>query len=119
GGGAPAPRGGLMDPGAAMGDPRGPGAARAGGPPRPPGGRGDPRMGVGARGPIYARKPPAWRRWAAVIVGLALLGASAYWLDLTHAAVIWALFSLFVLLWPNFPPTTTGEERAQAWPFEP
>jgi hypothetical protein len=76
-------------------------------------------MAVSARGPLYARKPAAWRRVAAVIVGLALLAAAAYWLDLSHAAVIWALFSLFVLLWPNFPPTTTGEERAQAWPFEP
>jgi hypothetical protein len=90
-----------------------------GGPPRPPGGRGDPRQAVGARGPLYARKPPAWRRGAAVIVGLALLALAGYWLELSHAVVIWALFSLFVLLWPNFPPTTTGEERAQAWPFEP
>jgi hypothetical protein len=89
------------------------------GPPRgmPP--RSDPRGSVSGRGLLYARKPATWRRVAAVVVGLLLLALTAYWLELMQALVLWVLFSVFVVLWPNFPPTTSGEERAQAWPFEP
>ncbi len=108
-----------MDPRGGPPDLRGPQGDPMGGPPRgmPP--RGDPRGGAGSRGLLYARKPAAWRRGTAVVVGLVLLALAGYWLDLPRALAIWVLFSLFVLLWPNFPPTTVGEERAQAWPFEP
>jgi hypothetical protein len=71
------------------------------------------------RTPLYARLPPIWRRAAAVVLGLLLLGCASWWLDGVRAVVIWVLFSAFVLIWPNWPPRTAGEERAQAWPFEP
>jgi hypothetical protein len=67
---------------------------------------------------LYARQPPIWRRTAAIVVGLLCLAAAAYWLDWAQALALWVLFSAFVLLWPAFPPLTTGEERARAWPFE-
>jgi len=86
----------------------------SGPPPRPDG-----RPAVPIRTPLYARLPAPWRRYAAVAVGLILLALVGLWLDLGRALAIWALFSAFVLLWPNWPPRTAGEERAQAWPFEP
>ncbi|HLH22723.1 MAG TPA: hypothetical protein VK066_09380 [Chloroflexota bacterium] len=81
--------------------------------------RPEPRPAVPVRTPLYARLPAPWRRYVAVIVGLLLLALAGLWLDLFHALVIWALFSVFVLLWPNWPPRTAGEERAHAWPYEP
>jgi hypothetical protein len=79
----------------------------------------EPCAALPVRTPLYARLPALWRRYAAVVAGLLLLTLAGLWLDLLHAIVIWALFSVFVLLWPNWPPRTAGEERAQAWPFEP
>jgi hypothetical protein len=90
--------------------------------PSPPSGaptRLESRPAVPVRTPLYSRLPAPWRRYAAVGVGLILLVLVGLWLDLLHAVIIWALFSVFVLLWPNWPPRTAGEERAQAWPFEP
>ena len=87
--------------------------------PGPPPGRPDSRPLPPVRTPLYARLPAAGRRVAAVLVGLLLLGCASWWLDGLRAVVIWVLFSLFVVLWPNWPPRTAGEERAQAWPFEP
>jgi hypothetical protein len=77
------------------------------------------RPPVPVRTPLYMRRPALWRRGAAVLVALLLLGLVAWWLDGPQALAIWALFSLFVVLWPNWPPPTPAEERAQAWPFEP
>ena len=87
--------------------------------PTPPPGRPDSRSLPPVRTPLYARLPAVGRRVAAVIVGLLLLGCASWWLDGLRAVAIWVLFSLFVVLWPNWPPRTAGEERAQAWPFEP
>jgi type VI protein secretion system component VasF len=87
--------------------------------PAPPPGRPDSRPVPPVRTPLYARLPTVGRRVAAVIVGLLLLGCASWWLDGLRAVAIWVLFSLFVVLWPNWPPRTAGEERAQAWPFEP
>ncbi|HZS02559.1 MAG TPA: hypothetical protein VFE37_27845 [Chloroflexota bacterium] len=115
-----APPPGGRGPGLGPGDPGGPlPTDPMAGPPRgmPP--RSDPRGAPSSRGLLYARKPATWRRAAALVVGLVLLALAAYWLELVQALVLWVLFSVFVLLWPNFPPTTSGEERAQAWPFEP
>ncbi|HLI26944.1 MAG TPA: hypothetical protein VKZ60_07745 [Chloroflexota bacterium] len=70
------------------------------------------------RPPLYARQPPVWRRTAAVVVGLLCLVVAAYWLDWPQALALWVLFSAFVLLWPAYPPLTSGEERARAWPFD-
>ena len=72
-----------------------------------------------ARASLYGRRPPLWRRIAAVAVGLILLGLTSWWLDLGRALAVWVLFSLFLALWPDWPPATAAEERVQAWPFEP
>ncbi|HEY7062965.1 MAG TPA: hypothetical protein VII06_15920 [Chloroflexota bacterium] len=92
----------------AMSDPSGAAPARP-----------DSHPAVPVRTPLYSRLPALWRRTAAVVVGLALLLLASLWLDLGRALVIWLLFSAFVVLWPNWPPRTAGEERASAWPFEP
>jgi hypothetical protein len=81
--------------------------------------RHDGRPAVPVRTPLYARLPGVVRRAAAVVLGLVLLALVAAWLDLARALIVWLLFSAFVLLWPNWPPRTAGEERAQSWPFEP
>lgn len=100
------------------------GAPQGGPPPGgpPPDGAPPPDMrvpGVPLRTPLYVRGPSRLRRIAAVLVGVALLALAAWWVDsLVAALVLWVLFSLFVLLWPNWPPLTAAEERAQAWPFE-
>jgi hypothetical protein len=81
---------------------------------RPP-----PRAVAVGRGAAYGRRPELWRRLAAVAVAIILLGLIATWLDAPRALLVWMLLSLFVVLWPNWPPPTPGEERARAWPFEP
>ena len=83
----------------------------------PPGA--DPRPTMPVRAPLYVRRPSLWRRAAAIAVALLLLGLVSLWLELRQALVLWALFTLFVLLWPNWPAPTPAEERTQAWPFEP
>ena len=87
-------------------------------PSQAPPARQESRPAVPVRTPLYARLPTPARRYAAVALALVLLALAGLWLDLGHAIVVWALFSGFVLLWPNWPPRTAGEERAQAWPFE-
>jgi hypothetical protein len=79
----------------------------------------EPRPLQTTRTPLYVRGPSLGRRVAAVAAGLLLLGFTAWWLEWQQAVVVWLLFSAFVLLWPNWPPMTAAEERAQAWPFEP
>ena len=81
--------------------------------------RSGPRLDAPARPSLYARRPSGVQRVAAVVMALLLLALAAWWLDWQQALIIWLLFSLFVVLWPNFPPATAAEERAQAWPFEP
>ena len=97
-----------------------PGSEESGAPPSPSYGtsEGLPAMRPQATRPaLYARQPPVWRRTAAVVVGLIALALAAYWLDWPQALALWVLFSAFVLLWPAYPPLTTGEERVRAWPF--
>ncbi len=93
---------------AAMGEPASSGSSQPDLRPLPP-----------VRTPLYARLPAIWRRAAAIVVGLLLLACASWWLEAPRALAIWLLFSVFVVLWPNWPPRTAGEERAQAWPFEP
>jgi hypothetical protein len=68
---------------------------------------------------MYPRQPAPWRGIVAIVVALVLLGLVSAWLDWREALIVWLLFSIFVVLWPNWPPLTAAEERVRAWPFEP
>jgi hypothetical protein len=65
------------------------------------------------------RLPSLARRAAAVVVGVLIMAVVASWVDFERAILVWLLFAIFLFLWPNWPPRTAGEQRAEAWPFLP
>jgi hypothetical protein len=116
--GAPVPGGPPAGPPMSGGPPAGP-PSSGGSPPGAEVPGAAPRQAVPLRASLYARRPPRWRAVVAIVVGLLLLALATWQVGLLEALAIWVLFSAFVLLWPSWPPPTVGEERAQAWPFEP